>query len=299
MHGPPDARRDRVADYERMLLIRRMEERILELFEQGAVAGTTHTCIGQEANALAVMGQLDPARDHVLSNHRNHGHYVAFGGDVGALLAEVAGRPEGICGGRGGSQHIKAGNFLSNGVQGGIAPLGVGLALGMRHRGTGGVAVVCLGDGTLGEGVVYEALNMAALWSLPVLFLVEDNGFAQTTPVALGVAGSIDERGRPFGIECRAIDSSDLDELAPWAAECIATARGGEPVWAVVHTCRLAPHSKGDDTRSPEELQRIAARDPVQILGMRLSDEERARADASVAEALGAAVRSVGLEGAS
>ena len=179
-----------VLDYRKMLLIRRTEELILRFFSEGKVRGTTHTYVGQEANAVGIIGQLDPQRDFVVSNHRCHGHYLAFGGPLDGLLAEIMGSRLGICGGRGGSQHLKFGHFFSNGVLGGGTPIGCGIALGEKLSKSTGIVVVCLGDGTLGEGVLYESLNMASLWSLPVLFLVENNRYAQTTPIALAVSGS-------------------------------------------------------------------------------------------------------------
>ncbi len=273
----------RAADYRDMLLVRRVEETILSLFSEGRVAGTTHTCVGQEANALAVMGQLDQTRDYVLSNHRNHGHFLCFGGPVKGLLGEIMGLPEGVCGGRGGSQHIKHGHFLSNGVQGGVAPIAAGIALGEKLAKSGGIVVACLGDGTLGQGVVYESLNMASLWELPVLFLVENNRYAQTTPIALGVSGSIVARAEPFGIRASEIDSTDIELLRPWAREQIDFVRTEQrPTWAVIHTYRLVPHSKGDETRSDDEIAAHAARDPLTVAGERLTGNVRAQLEAEV-----------------
>jgi len=289
-----DAQNPGLEAFRSMLLIRRVEEKILELFSSGEVSGTTHTCLGQEADAVGLIGQLDPARDFVLSNHRNHGHYLAFGGSVRLLLAEIIGHESGVCGGRGGSQHIKHGHFLSNGIQGGVAPIATGIALGEKTAGTGGVVVVCLGDGTLGQGVVYESLNLASLLRLPVLFLVEENGYAQTTPVALGVAGDIAGRGRAFGIESSELESSDVEEIIPWASACIDRVRSsGEPHWAVIHTCRLGAHSKGDDTRDPAEVAALAHRDPLAIQRARVSDEEAARSEAQVAERIARALESL------
>lgn len=284
---------DNFLRYRDMLLIRRVEETILDLFSEGKVGGTTHTCIGQEANAVGLIGQLQPERDYVLSNHRNHGHYLAFGGPIDRLLAEIMGYPTGVCGGRGGSQHIKYGNFMSNGVQGGIAPIGVGLAFGEKRAGTGGIVVVCLGDGTLGEGVVYESLNMASLWEVPLLFLVENNRYAQSTPIRLGVKGSLIGRAEPFGIPATEIDTTDVAEIEPWARKAIRHVREEQsPLWAVIHTYRLAAHSKGDDSRDPEEVRRFAERDPLLVHGKRLDAERVSAAEAWVDDAVAAALRS-------
>jgi len=154
--------------YRRMLSIRRFEETLLDLFDRGLLNGTTHCCIGQEANCVAVMEHLRE-EDHVFSNHRCHGHYLARMWDALGLLAEIMGKEAGICGGLGGSQHICAPGFKSNGVQGGIVPVAAGIAMAKRLRGIDALSVVFVGDGTLGEGVVYETLNIASLWQLPLL----------------------------------------------------------------------------------------------------------------------------------
>ncbi len=244
------------------------------MFTEGKVSGTTHTCIGQEANSVGVIGQLEPERDFVLGNHRSHGHYLAFGGPLEGLLGEVMGRANGVSGGRGGSQQLKFGNFFSNGVLGGGAPIGCGLALGEKLSGTGGIVVLCIGDGTLGEGVLYESLNMAALWQLPILFLVENNRYAQTTPVELAVAGSMVQRASAFGIKTSAIDSTDVQELRAWGFQAIDYVRTRRrPYWGVIDTYRFSPHSKGDDTRPKEEVERYMRQDPILIQRPRLSNE--------------------------
>lgn len=266
--------------YREMLLIRRTEETILELFSGGKVSGTTHAYIGQEANAVGLIGQLDSKKDYVISNHRCHGHYLSFGGPLEGLLAEILGLEVGVCKGRGGSQHIKFGNFLSNGIQGGGAPIACGIAMGGKKIGIDSeVAAFCLGDGTLGQGVLYESLNMAALWELPVLFLLEDNGYAQTTPKSLGVSGSMIERGKSFGIESGEIESTDVKEIYEFGAQAINYVRTtGKPYWAVIHTCRLAAHSKGDDTRSEEEINCLWEKDPLAIQRQLLTEAEENKA---------------------
>src|SRR3954471_8634161 len=167
--------------YRRMRFIRRFEETLLALFEEGLLNGTTHACIGQEADAGGLVDDLREG-DHLFSNHRCHGHFLAWTGDAFGLLAEIMGKPAGLCAGIGGSQHICAPGFKSNGVQGGIVPAAAGIALAEQLRGSDALSVVFLGDGTLGEGVVYETLNLAALWKLPLLVVLEDNGWAQSTP---------------------------------------------------------------------------------------------------------------------
>ncbi len=186
--------------YRTMLLIRRFEERLLDEFSAGRLVGTTHAYIGQEANAAGIFSELSP-EDVIFSNHRCHGHFLAYGGDLYRLAAELMGKATGLVGGRGGSQHIHWKNFYSNGIQGGIVPVATGMALAEKASGSGNIVAVFLGDGTLGEGVVYESLNIASLWSLPILFVVENNRYAQTTPISLAMAGSIPARFSAFGIE--------------------------------------------------------------------------------------------------
>jgi TPP-dependent pyruvate/acetoin dehydrogenase alpha subunit len=269
-----------------MTLIRQFEEGLLRLFQAGKLMGTTHTYSGQEADAVGVLDHLGP-RDIVFSNHRCHGHYLARTGDVEGLLAEVLGRPDGICGGKGGSQHLCRGNFYSNGVQGGIAPVAVGTALAEKHKGSDAVTVVWLGDGTMGEGAVYESLNMASLWGAPVLFVVENNGYAQTTPVGMNLAGSIKARGEAFAIPSLELDTTDPREIWEAVREPLASVRRDRhPFWLVLATHRFGPHSKGDDFRPDEEKEAARARDPLLMTGNRLDPADRERIEAEVAELL-------------
>lgn len=253
-------------------LIRRTEEEILRLFSEGLVAGTTHTCIGQEICQLAVVRALAP-EDHVLSSHRNHGHLLTYCGDVGGLFAEVCGREGALCGGRGGSQHIAVGRFHSNGVQGGLAGIAVGLALGERLRSSTSIVALIIGDGTLGQGLVYEAMNLAGIWSLPVLIVVENNAIAQTTPTISTIAGDIVARGQAFGLKCWRLEDNAADFVneVERAVQWVREAR--RPAMLVIDTARLGPHSKGDDLRSPEEIARIRARDPMMALRRKLEPE--------------------------
>ena len=160
--------------YKMMYRIRRFEETVLDNFSSGLFHGTTHTYIGQEANAVGVISNLEPD-DLVFSNHRCHGHFIAYGGEIKALFAELMGRKTGVCGGIGGSQHIHWKNFYSNGILGGTVPIATGVSLAEKFKGTKTITVVFIGDGALGEGLVYESLNMAALWKAPILFVVENN----------------------------------------------------------------------------------------------------------------------------
>jgi TPP-dependent pyruvate/acetoin dehydrogenase alpha subunit len=262
--------------YEGMFRIRRLEETLLDLFSAGKLVGTTHTCIGQEADAVGVIANLDRSRDIVVSNHRCHGHYLAFTGDLNGLLGEVMGKATGTCGGKGGSQHLCSGNFYSNGVLGSIVPVATGMALAEAKRGGGAVTTVFLGDGALGQGVVYECLNMASLWRLPLLAVLENNHYAQSTPSRLALAGGIRERARAFGIETDELDTTDVLEIHAAAARAVEHVRAsGGPFFLVLHTYRFSPHSKGDDDRDPAEIEARRERDPLRIVAERLDDATR------------------------
>lgn len=258
---------------EQMLLIRAVEERLLALFSAGKLFGTTHTCIGQETSAAGVVGALDLSRDIIFSTHRCHGHYLVYSNNPDALIAEIMGRQSGTCGGRGGSQHLCERNFFSNGVQGGILPVATGVALAERLRGSGAVTVAFLGDGTLGEGTVYEALNMAALWQAPVIFVLEHNRYAQSTPTERTTAGDVTARATAFGIPSDRRPADDPVALLAHMRDVIADVRAGAgPFFQVLDTYRLAAHSKGDDDRDPAEIAEYRRRDPLLRLRAQLGE---------------------------
>jgi 2-oxoisovalerate dehydrogenase E1 component len=258
-------------------LIRLTETLILDLFSRGLLSGTTHTCLGQELCQMAVVRALTEPDDVVLSNHRNHGHFLTYSGHFVGLVAEIMGREAGVCRGYGGSQHIAYRHFHSNGVQAGMTAIGAGLGLDLKQRGSRGVVAIMIGDGTLGEGLLYEAMNLASVWRAPVLFVVEHNGIAQTTPTAETLGGSIVARGAAFGLR-----TWHLDDAAPdfclRVDGVVGEMRGAMgPGLLVVDTGRLGPHSKGDDLRPDAEKQRIEQRDPLRALGAALDAAERER----------------------
>jgi TPP-dependent pyruvate/acetoin dehydrogenase alpha subunit len=268
--------------YKTMLLIRRFEERLLAEFSAGKLVGTTHAYIGQEADAAGVFSASAP-QDVVFSSHRCHGHFLAYGGEPYRLAAELMGKASGLVGGRGGSQHIQWRNFYSNGIQGGIVPVATGMALAEKARRSGSIVLVFIGDGTLGEGALYESLNFAALWKLPILFVLENNHYAQTTPVEKGVAGSMSGRFSAFGIPVWELDTTDVLEIGPATNDAIQHTRSGAgPGSLILNTYRFAAHSKGDDPRQPDELARIRQFDPLTIHGARLLDGERHDAELEV-----------------
>ena len=256
-------------------LIRLGEQLILDQFSRGLVSGTTHTCIGEELTAMAVVRAMHHSEDAILSNHRNHGHFLTYSGDFTGLVAEIMGREAGVCGGYGGSQHLAYRHFHSNGVQGGMTGIGVGLALARKHQDRGAMVAVIIGDGTLGEGLLYESMNLASIWELPLLFVVENNGIAQTTCTQMTIGGNIEQRGAAFGLETWRY-SDDDPRIFEQVESAVATVRnGGRPGFLVIDTKRMGPHSKGDDLRANDELDAIRRRDPLVALGKSLPEGER------------------------
>jgi len=271
--------------YRCMLLIRKFEERALAEFSTGKLFGTTHAYIGQEADAAAIFSAAGQG-DIVWSNHRCHWHFLAYGGDPYKLAAELMGRATGLVGGRGGSQHIHWRNFYSNGIQGGIIPVAAGMALAQKVQKSADITIVFIGDGTLGEGTLYESLNIASLWSLPILFVLEDNHYAQTTPIEKGVSGSMTARFEAFGIKTWDVNSSDVLDVLPFAAQAIGHVRKNTlPAALVLHTHRFSAHSKGDDPRDRGVIAEIRAKfDPLVIHAPRLTTAELERAENEVNE---------------
>jgi len=261
--------------YRSMLRIRRFEETVLGEFSRGHFFGTTHTYIGQEANAVGVLENID-SDDIVVSNHRSHGHFLAYGGDLRALFAEIMGKSTGVSGGRGGSQHLHWKNFYSNGVLGGTIPIATGLALAEKFNQRETITVTFLGDGALGEGILYESLNMASLWSAPILFVLENNHIAQTTPVEMNLAGDIASRFSAFSIETEVLDTSDVLEIQSAARQSISEVRkSSSPRALILNTYRFGPHSKGDDTRPKEQILALQKnRDPLLIHEKQLDQDQ-------------------------
>lgn len=294
----PDGSLD--ADLAALLMIRHFELALLDCFARGLVAGTTHTCLGQEYVPVAMEGLLTRS-DHVLSNHRGHGHYLARFADPAGLLAEILGREGAVCGGYGGSQHLHRETYMSTGVQGESLTVAAGIALHLRSGPDGGGAVapgrlacVYVGDGTWGEGAVYEALNLASLWGLPLLVLVENNGIAQSTPTGLAMAGSISSRAAAFDVPHLRCASLDVAEIRTQLGPLVHRVRSGSGPAVVEFTPpRLGPHSKGDDTRGDHELAALRARDwagryrdrhPARFA--RIDDEQRRAIDGVVRDVL-------------
>lgn len=282
--------------YTTALTIRGVERKLLDLFAEGKLFGTVHTCIGQEFSGVAVAEALQPG-DLIFSNHRCHGHFLARTGNVEGLMAEIMGKKTGICGGRGGSQHLCSEGFYSNGVQGGIVPVAAGLAFALQQRHSANIAVVFIGDGTLGEGVLYESLNIMAKWELPLLVVLENNLYAQSTAQTQTLAGDICARAAAFGIETAHGNTWDPLSLVEEAKHCAdRVRRERKPHFLRIDTHRLMAHSKGDDLREKSELEGYWAKDaltsfirdyPQEAAAIQNAVSERILAAVAAAEAAG------------
>jgi len=237
------------------LKIRAVEEAFLDIFSKGLLSGTVHTCVGQELSAVAVSKYLKK-NDYVFSNHRCHGHYIAFTNTYENLIDELLGKESGLSGGIGGSQHIAHNNFFSNGPQGSLSPVAVGVAEGLKRKSKKHISVCFIGDGTLGEGIIYESLNLAALYNLPILFACENNKYAQSTKTSENLSGSIFERAKSFGLNVFESDTWNYEKLLSAANKAIIKTRNNEPSFLIINTYRLKAHSKGDDDRDPEEIKK-------------------------------------------
>ncbi|AZZ36913.1 pyruvate dehydrogenase [Bdellovibrio sp. qaytius] len=247
------------------LLSRAVEEKLLNLFNEGLLSGTVHTCIGQELSG-AVISEFLIKNDTIFSNHRCHGHFLSITDDVNGLIAELMGKSSGVCGGRGGSQHLYKDGFFSSGIQGGFLPVSAGLALGHKFNQSKNIAVAFIGDGTLGEGAIYEAFNVASKWNLPLLVVLEDNGFSQSTAQEETLAGSITARAAAFDMMSENVDTWDWQTFHEKSGKFIAKVREeSRPGLLVVKTFRLKAHSKGDDNRPAEFVKKYFDIDPLNL----------------------------------
>jgi acetoin:2,6-dichlorophenolindophenol oxidoreductase subunit alpha len=258
-----------IGSYRIMLKIRLHEEAIKKLFQEGKIGGTTHLCIGQEAIALGVIGQLRKD-DFISSTHRGHGHMLAKGGNLKPMLCEILGKANGYCKGKGGSMHIASlelGNLGANGIVSGGLPIAVGSALSAKLRGTDQITVVSFGDGAANEGNTHESMNLAALWKLPVLFLFENNHYAVSTECNQSIAGgSLVKRAAGYDIKAACVDGNDLESVYFAAKDAIAYVRGGNgPFLLECETYRIEGHYYGDAMlyRSKDEVDAWRKKDPL------------------------------------
>lgn len=290
---------DAVSFYRAIRLIRRFEERALELVESGQIASGIHPCIGQEAVAVGVCTALNPD-DVVFSNHRGHGHLLAKGSDPGRVMAELAGRTTGVASGRGGSFHpsdFDVNVYGATGTVGHGAAIATGVAWALRQAGSDRVVVSFFGDGAVNQGAVLEAFNLAALWGSPVVFVCENNRYATTLPVDTAVAGTIPGRGAAFGIPSSTVDGQDVEVVHAAAVEAVDRARaGGGPSLVEFVTYRYLGHHTFELKTRPRyrndtEIAAWRARDPLDIQAARTPADQRAAVDAQVEQLLETAVR--------
>jgi len=232
-----------------MKTIRDFEDRVHAEFATGSIPGFVHLYAGEEASAVGVCLNLNDS-DYIASTHRGHGHCIAKGCDVDGMMKEIYGRRDGLCGGKGGSMHIadlSKGMMGANGIVGGGPPLICGAALSAKTLGTGGVAVAFIGDGASNQGTTLESYNLAKVWDLPAIFVVEDNGYAETTASAWSVGGSQTKRAEAFGMPGREVDGHDFFDVYEAAQEAIERARaGGGPSLLHVKLGRHYGHFEGD-----------------------------------------------------
>jgi len=239
-----------LAAYTTMRTIRAFEDRVHDEFALGGIPGFVHLYAGEEASAVGVCAHLD-ARDSLASTHRGHGHCIAKGVDVAGMMAEIYGRREGSCHGKGGSMHIadlSKGMLGANGIVGGGPPLICGTSLAAKLQGTGGVGVAFFGDGASNQGTTLEALNLATVWNLPAIFVAENNGYAEATSSTWSVASdNIADRAAAFGMPGVIVDGFDFFAVHEAAGEAVARAReGGGPTLIELKFTRYYGHFEGD-----------------------------------------------------
>ena len=273
--------------YRQMQRIRHFEKHANELYLSGKMPGLTHMYVGQEAVAVGVCENLS-REDRITSTHRGHGHCVAKGAELDRMFAELLGRAPGYCRGKGGSMHIadqENGNLGANAIVGGSAGIATGAAFTSKARNEGTVAICFFGEGALGQGLIYEVMNMASLWKLPVVYVCENNMYNEYTHYSEVTAGTILERPRAFGIEARVVDGQDVRAVYREAGELIARARdGGGPAFLMAETYRYHGHHVGDINREyyrpkDEEKEWRETRDPIHLFTEWLTSEGHASKD--------------------
>lgn len=272
--------------YRSMLRIRHFEEQVIDLYRSGKMPGLAHLYIGEEAVAVGVCAALHDD-DYITSTHRGHGHCLAKGAELNRMFAELLGKEAGYCHGKGGSMHIadtERGNLGANAIVAGSAGIATGAALSAKKRGSGQVAVCFFGEGALGQGVLYETMNMASLWRLPVVYVCEENQYNEYTHMSEAIAGEIGARATAFGIPVEDVDGQEVQAVYLAATRAVAHARAGEgPTFLNCHTYRFHGHHVGDVDRryyrSKEEEERWRdTRDPVKLAAVWVTSGGMAKA---------------------
>ena len=273
--------------YRQMVRIRTFEDNANQLYLSAKMPGLTHMYSGQEAVAVGICEALERT-DKITSTHRGHGHCIAKGAEFKEMFCELLGKAEGYCRGKGGSMHIADqdnGNLGANAIVGGSAGIATGAALSAKRLGRKDVAVCFFGDGALGQGLLYEVMNMAALWKLPVIYVCENNLYGQYTKVEEMAAGQLTARASAFGIETFEADGQDVLAVFRLAQTLVSRARKGDgPFFVVLNTYRYMGHHVGDTNREyyrskEEETYWKTKRDPIANFGQWLQKEGLASAD--------------------
>lgn len=288
--------------YREMLLIRRFEEKAGQLYGLGLIGGFCHLYIGQEAVAVGLQSALDPARDSVITGYRDHGHMLAYGIDPKVIMAELTGRAAGISRGKGGSMHmfsVEHKFYGGHGIVGAQVALGTGLAFAHKYRGDGGVALAYFGDGAANQGQVYESFNMAELWKLPIIFVIENNQYAMGTSVNRSSAeDQLYRRGESFRIPGMQVDGMDVLAVRGAVTSALEWVRAGKgPVLMELKTYRYRGHSMSDPAkyRSREEVQAVREKsDPIEglkavMLEAGISDDQIKAIDQEIRKIVGEA----------
>jgi TPP-dependent pyruvate/acetoin dehydrogenase alpha subunit len=272
--------------YRRMQMIRLFEEQVNELYTRALMPGLAHLYVGEEAVAVGICEALH-IDDYITSTHRGHGHCVAKGAAPDRMFAELLGKEAGYCRGKGGSMHIAdpaTGNLGANAIVAGSTGIATGAAFSAKHAGKGQVAVCFFGEGALGQGVLYEVMNLAALWKLPVIYVCENNLYTEYTHFTETTAGDVLARGNAFGVPSESVDGQDIRAVHAVASKLVDRARRGEgPSFLLCNTYRYSGHHVGDINREyyrskQEELEWKSKRDPIKLFSDWLVDEKLATA---------------------
>ena len=277
---------DELQAYRDMLLIRRFEEKAGQLYGMGFIGGFCHLYIGQEAVVVGMQMALKPG-DQVITAYRDHGHMLATGMEAKGVMAELTGRRGGYSRGKGGSMHmfsVEKGFYGGHGIVGGQVPLGTGLAFANRYRGNDNVSLTYFGDGAANQGQVYEAFNMAELWKLPVIYIIENNRYAMGTAIERSSATTnLSQRGASFGIPGEQVDGMDVRAVKAAGDKAVTWAREGKgPYILEMLTYRYRGHSMSDPAkyRTREEVDKVRAEtDPIEMVGRRMVETKRASED--------------------
>ena len=270
----PSAVEKHVRMYRRMVMIRLFEEQVNELYTRALMPGLAHLYVGEEAVAVGICEALHQD-DYITSTHRGHGHCLAKGAAPDRMFAELLGKEAGYCRGKGGSMHIAdpaTGNLGANAIVGGSTGIATGAAFTAKYLKTGQVAVCFFGEGALGQGVLYEVMNLAALWRLPVIYACENNLYNEYTHYSETTAGDILDRGRAFGVPAESVDGQNVRAVHEAASKLVERARRGDgPSFLVCNTYRYTGHHVGDINREyyrskQEEQEWKGQRDPIKLL---------------------------------